>query len=363
MKKKIGIATVTTGFNYGTSLQAFSTKRLLDKIDYEPELLKVKGSIVKGRDIRIKKLFVMVVRSILHKKNIFKLFVKGKKKSLSHVTKEMFFDFEEQYLSPKSMTWSSLKKIGSSQEYKAFLSGSDQVWIGTSLYPDPLYYLEFAPKRKRIAFSPSFGCSSVPYYNRKNIAKKISKFNAISTREESGVKLVYELTGRHSISLVDPTLMIDKHEWCDLFSLNERLISHPYILVYFLDNPSEKARKYIRELKEQLSVEVIGIPYEFISSVSDRHVDAGPKEFLNLVYNAEYVVTDSFHGTAFSLNFNTPFSTFDRNYNKGIDQSSRITSLLDKVNMLDRFDPEEINLESLNNEYIINFLVEEREKA
>ena len=308
-------------------------------------------------------MLIMLVRSFFYKKNLFKLFVRGKKKSVSQETKQMFFEFNDKFLDPKSYTWSNLQKLGHNNRYKAFLCGSDQVWNGTTLYPDPLYYLEFAPKNKRVAFSPSFGCSEIPKYNRKIIAKKISNFNAISTREEEGCKIVNELTGKQAISLVDPTLMIDKHEWCNLFTLNVRLVSTSYILVYFLDEPTNKAKDYISQLKEQLSIDIIGIPYDFIKNISDKTMDAGPEEFLNLVYNAKYVITDSFHGTAFSLNFGTPFATFDRNYGKNSNQSSRITSLLNKVNMMDLFDPEIVKDNLYNNDSVQRFLVEERKKA
>jgi len=363
MKEKIGIATVTTGLNYGTSLQAFSTKNILSKLGYKAELIKIKGSFIKGRDIRLNKMFIMFFRSFLYKKNLFKLFVRGKKKSVSKETKKRFFEFNEQYLFPQSYTWRSLKKVGLDEDYKAFLCGSDQVWNGTTLYPDPLYYLEFAPEHKRIAFSPSFGCSEIPKYNKKIIANKISKFSAISTREEVGCEIVKDLTGKQVISLVDPTLMIDKKEWCRLFSLNERIITSPYILVYFLDEPTSKAKEYIRKLKEHFSIEIIGIPYDFINNISDKTIDSGPEEFLNLVYNAEYVVTDSFHGTAFALNFDVSFTTFDRNYGKHINQSSRITSLLNKVDRINRFEPSSIQLDDENYDSIHAFLNKERSKA
>jgi hypothetical protein len=359
--KKIGIATVTTGLNYGTSLQAFSTKYLLKKLTYEAEILKLKGSLIKNRDIRLSKMLIMVFRSLLYKKNLYKIFFRGKKKSVTNKTKNMFADFNEKYLQIKSYKWSELKKIGKDKNYIAFLCGSDQVWNGTTLYPDPLYYLEFSPEDKRIAFSPSFGCSEIPTYNKKIISKKISKFSAISTREESGCMIIKELTGAESICLVDPTLMLCRKEWSELFSLENRLIKSDYILVYFLDEPTDKAKKYIKNLKEKLSIEIIGIPYDFVKIVSDRVVDAGPKQFLNLIYNAKFVVTDSFHGTAFSLNFRTPFATFERDYGVQTNQSSRITSLLTKINKINRFEPDHLDMDE--NIDIDLFLETERDKA
>ncbi|HAS6085474.1 TPA: polysaccharide pyruvyl transferase family protein [Vibrio vulnificus] len=364
--KKIGICTVTTGFNYGSSLQAYATKKILSKLGYEPELIKLKGGLIEGRDIRINKTIVMFFRTILYRKsfrNLYAQYFKSKKNKMSETTKSMFFDFSNKQLNPQIYSWNELKKISKEDSYAYFLCGSDQVWNGDAMYVDPLYYLEFAPINKRVAFSPSFGRKDVAGYNKKNIAKKISKIRKLSVREDSGCEIIKNLTGRDSVSLIDPTLVISKDEWNRCFDLSVPIIKEPYVFAYFLDEPSLKAREYLKSIKELYSIKVIAAPYNHTDSFFDDFVDAGPIEFLKLVYNAKYVVTDSFHGTAFSLNFNIPFSTFERNYGKTGNQSSRIISLLEKVGEIDRFETYKLDLEKDMSNKVGNVLNIERDKS
>lgn len=364
--KKIGICTVTTGFNYGSSLQAYATKKILSKLGYEPELIKLKGGLIEGRDIRINKTIVMFFRTILYRKsfrNLYAQYFKSKKNKMSETTKSMFFDFSNKQLNPQIYSWNELKKISKEDSYAYFLCGSDQVWNGDAMYVDPLYYLEFAPINKRVAFSPSFGRKDVAGYNKKNIAKKISKIRKLSVREDSGCEIIKNLTGRDSVSLIDPTLVISKDEWNRCFDLSVPIIKEPYVFAYFLDEPSLKAREYLKSIKELYSIKVIAAPYNRTDSFFDDFVDAGPIEFLKLVYNAKYVVTDSFHGTAFSLNFNIPFSTFERNYGKTGNQSSRIISLLEKVGEMDRFETYKVDLEKDMSNKVGNVLNIERDKS
>ena len=147
-----------------------------------------------------------------------------------------------------------------------------------------------------------------------------------------------------------------------------------YILVYFLDNPTEAAVSYIAEVYEKFNIPIISIPYKFkeLSRFDNlQYRNAGPEQFINLINNAKFVCTDSFHGMIFSVNLNTPFYIFQRNYGTATDQSSRIVSILEKLKLKERFVSEvysnDVNKDKINVE--INFeesnklLQEEREKS
>lgn len=156
---KIGIATVYTGYNYGSALQAFATTRIISSLGMTAALLKLHGSLIAGRDIRAKKLFTVVVRSLCHSGGIksLKNYGKSMSKNLQKESIRLFDTFTEQNLRPIEMSYTELKKRAYTDEYTAFLCGSDQVWNSAVFYVDPFYYLQFAPKDKRIAFAPSFG--------------------------------------------------------------------------------------------------------------------------------------------------------------------------------------------------------------
>lgn len=361
MQEKVLLTTVFTGYNYGSSLQALAGKQILEKTGYECELIKLK-SLVKGRDIRFGKLMTILLRSLFMKKNTLKTYEKSYNKTLIDETESKFFAFTDEYLKPEEMSWKSLKYIAT--ESVACFSGSDQIWNSTTLYVDPLYYLRFAPRNKRVALAPSFGRDYIAEYNNKKIAKWINDYKFLSVREESGVKLIKELTGRDAQHLLDPTLIINSTEWRKILQIKE--MPKTYILAYFLDVPSKEAKQGLKKLKEMLGYEIIAIPYRFDDmQYCDSMISAGPKEFVELVANARVVCTDSFHGTAFSINMHTPFFTYEREYGSATKQSERVLSILKQVDMLNRFQPKNVSeeLENLDFEYSDEILNTERLKA
>lgn len=362
MKSKSILVTVFSGFNYGSSLQALASKMIICQSGLDCELVKLK-SVIKGRDIRFKKLVVIFFRSLLLlKSSSLKTYQKSYNKTLVSGSQSMFFQFTDIYLQPKELSWSQLKHMG--KKVLACFSGSDQIWNSSTLYVDPLYYLRFVSSNKRIALSPSFGRDFIASYNQKKIAKWISEYSSLSVREDSGVKLIKDLTGKDAEHLLDPTLIIKAEQWMKIFDIKQK--KSKYILAYFLDEPSVLAKKYLQDLKMLLDCEVIAIPYEFQNmNYCDKVVAAGPKEFVDLVVNAQVVCTDSFHGTAFAINMHVPFFTFERDYGTANKQSERVMSILRKTNLQERYQPQ-MNVEQWNNidfcqsEFILNG---ERQKA
>lgn len=364
MKEKIGIATLYTGFNFGSSLQAYATKTLVEELGYEVEIWKVNGSVIKGRDIRINKLLTMMVRALFvkHAFKQFKNYQNGYAKKISEESKDKFLQFARDFLNVKTLTYSEMKKIAKTQEYKAFVCGSDQIWSGTALYVDKFYYLQFAPQEKRIALAPSFGKDTIPDYNKKKIKKYVSQIPYKSVRESSGANIIKMLTGESAPALLDPTLLLSKKKWLESFNI-ESTQQQPYIVAYFLDKPSEKVMECVSKIAKNHNLKILNIPYDF-SMNGEMVEEIGPCEFLSLMSNAKFVCTDSFHGTAFALNFNIPFYTFERNYGLAEKQSTRIYSILEKVQMLNRYEPEIIeDCWSVDFDYANSVLDAERNKA
>ncbi|SJN37916.1 hypothetical protein FM115_07680 [Marinilactibacillus psychrotolerans 42ea] len=342
--KKVIITTALKGYNYGTSLQAYASKLFLSSLGYDPEIIWYKDGIIKGRDIRSKKLFTMFLRTFWRPKlfiNTFSTYLNSLQKEISEKSKIAFLDFEENRLQVKNFSWPSLKSYVRNENVVACICGSDQIWKTTNIYIDPIYYLKFAPKEKRIAYAPSFGKSEIPNYNKTIIKRNISKIDYLSVREEEGAKIIKNLIGREVPVMIDPTLLLNKNRWLEAVSgLNSESKKENYIVLYFLDKPSSISLKYIEEIIKIYDCSVIAIPSkhnEFNKFNDCESIDAGPLEFVNLIANAKFVCTDSFHGTAFSINLNVPFLTFNRLYGAASDQSSRITSLLNKLELQNRF--------------------------
>lgn len=364
-KKKVLLTTVFSGYNYGSSLQALAGKIILKELGCDCQLVAMK-SCVKGRDIRLKKFFTILIRSILLRgwsgSKSLRTYQNSFNKEMIGDSVSLFTHFTNEYLLPDYLSWRGLKKA--TEGAIACFAGSDQIWNSSTMYVDPLYYLRFAPKKKRVAFAPSFGRDFVASYNQQKMSQWIGEFAHLSVREDSGAKLIKELTGREAIHIVDPTLLIDGRTWKNTLNIEDR--ESNYILAYFLDRPSNSARKAIAELKSALNCMVIAIPYRFDEmDYFDEVVPTGPLEFLDLINNAKCVLTDSFHGTAFSINLHTPFYVFGRDYGTAHSQNSRVESILKKMNMQDRFEPKIIcgKYNQIDFDYSDCVLKEERLKA
>ena len=341
MKDKVILTTVFTGYNYGSSLQALAGKLVLQELGYDCKLVGMK-SVVKGRDIRLKKLATIIYRSLILRgsrdSKALSTYQDSYKKKLIGDSAARFAQFTSDFLQPNYLSWRCMKKAA--KESVACFAGSDQIWNSSTMYVDPIYYLRFAPANTRVALAPSFGRNFVAEYNVDKISKWVDDFAYLSVREDSGVKLIKDMTGRDAVNLVDPTLMVDGETWRKKLGIVDR--DENYILAYFLDKPSESARSAIGELKESLGCDVIAIPYQFDEmDYCDKVVPTGPIEFIDLINNAKCVLTDSFHGTAFSINLHTPFYVFARDYGTAHSQNSRVESILNKMNMQDRFEPNE----------------------
>lgn len=362
--KKVGICTVYTGFNYGSALQAAATKNILRQLGYHGDIIKLSGSLIAGRDIRIKKMISLgwnLLRNLPQAHTVIRTYA-GNNKTLSSESNAAFTDFYNQYIQPVMVTESRLKKSAQSDEYTAFLCGSDQVWNASTYYVDPFYYLSFTPKHKRIAFAPSFGRSFIPERNKKKILSNIAQIPWLSVREESGGKLIRELLNREAQVLLDPTLVLDKEAWSAALSLSAMSEDKKYALAYFLDEPSKKAKKMLRELSAA-GFTILSLPYERQGDWFDRCVSAGPREFLQYVLGADVICTDSFHGTAFSVNFEKEFYVFEREYGGADNQSSRVTSLLERIGLMGRFNRDSVSDKEIDYTFCRTVLETEREKS
>lgn len=356
MKKKIGIVTPYKGYNFGTSLQAYALKSFIEGLGFESYLIGRKNTISKGRDVSIKKLGIMLLRGC-RRPNVFKKtffsYKTNLSKPLSEQTKKQFLEFTDT-LNIHHHTMKELKEISKKDEFVLFVCGSDQIWNATNLYQDPLYFLEFAPTEKRVSFAPSFGKSFIPEYNINPICRRIKMFKSLSCREKEGVEIISNLMGRNAVQLLDPTLLIKKEQWENIMI---KVNNKNYILLYFLDEPNDIAKRIIRKMGENgANFITLNYYYEFFNGFDIKRIDAGPIEFLSYISKANYIYTDSFHGTALSINLHKQFFVFNRNYGSAENQSSRITSILEKCMLIDRY----IINDNIDN--IVNISVEKYEK-
>lgn len=340
MENKNGIATLYTGYNYGSALQAFAIKTVCSNLGYSSDIIKLRG-LSKNRDIRIKKLVTILIKIIIHPTK-YKTLKTYTKKSIPENTKDKFTEFYTKRIAPKTFSYHQLRYLCKKQYYKFFLCGSDQIWNSATLYADPFYYLRFIDKERRISFAPSFGRNYIAKNNLKKIMSYINDIPHLSIREQSGANLIEKYLHRTATVLIDPTLVLSKTEWGEALNVSAQTTGD-YVLLYFLNEPTAETKKLIKKFRQTTGHQSFAILNKFTdSSWYDAFIDAGPEEFLSLIMSAKHVFTDSFHGAVFSANFNTPFSVFPREYNGASNQSTRITDFLRLIKAQKRYDPTSI---------------------
>ncbi len=222
-------------------------------------------------------------------------------------------------------------------DYDIYIVGSDQVWNPSASSSIEPYFLTFAPqKAPKLAYASSFGVSSIAPELSKRYTELLNNLNTIAVREQSGVELVKQLTGREAKLVVDPTLLLSKTDWNPYMKPIRGISPANYVLVYEL-LPSQVLLDIAVRVGKEKNIPVYCIckrAYGIKKNPDTINIlDAGPAEFLWLIANATCMITNSFHGTAFSVNFATPFCCV---LNRKRNNNGRMTSLLCKLNLEDR---------------------------
>lgn len=339
--KKIGLCVCQETRNYGSQLQVLATEVAVEKLGYEYEIIRYK----KKYDLRfIIKSLPRLFDPLLMKGKISAYILNKKIKKYPELYEKckernkIFDRFAERYftkLSPIFYGYDALKD--SAKDYETFLVGSDQLWLPSGLATG-FYNLQFVPEDKRkIAYATSFGVSKIPMYQRKKTAKFLKRFHYLSSREKSGTNIIKQLTERDVPVVVDPTLLLTPEDWREIIPFR-RIVEEKYIFCYFLGNNYEH-RKAAKELQRMTNLKIVTLPLldnfvqEDLKFADICLFDAASDDFVNLIRGAEYVLTDSFHGSVFSILNEKLFCTFDR-FNDGTgSRNSRIDSLCQQLNL------------------------------
>lgn len=342
---KIGQITYSSN-NYGSLLQCYATQKVFEDNGYKCELIEVNQAAINFSKIlnafkyRFRKV-KMYLKYNDYREKFKELDYEYKSKggsSLSAISRDKMAKFKDIYINKNKIPMKLLKKIGHSNEYIAFISGSDQIWSASNYNINDIFFLKFAIVDKRVAFAPSFGSESIPIYNQVKFKKNISEYNLISCREKSGCEIIFNLTERKADLVCDPVFQLSREYW-EVFAEKSKLsVKERYIFVFFIDEPSQLAKKTIKKAQNELGYNVKMLAYKYeMSNMSYDFIDGNAIDFVYLIKNAELVITDSFHATAFSLILHTNFITVERNYMHSFNQSVRITDLLDDCGYSDRY--------------------------
>lgn len=333
--KKVALRTWITYENYGTFLQWYALKTMLygmgyavDSIQYIPR--ETPNSLVEP-DRKMSFLIYCAKRVFQKLFRIKPIPLPYEMQSERHA---QFEDFQGKYFSLTNPCFTSSQLFALNDSYDYFVCGSDQIW--SPLCFDSHYFLDFVQDvKKKIAYAPSIGADEISNpYIREKMASLISRFDKLSVRENSGKRLIKELTGRDVPVVLDPTLLLYSADW-DAVADTAYSTPPQYILCYFLGR-NEKYWKEVQRLSERENLPLVIIPVYKKDFNRSQNVpkDIGPAQFLTLVKNASFVCTDSYHGSIFSLLYKKPFAVFSRfSKHDARNQNSRIDTFCENFNL------------------------------
>ncbi len=328
--KKAGLATCFID-NYGACLQAYALQTKIEECGYQTE-------IINFREPRGYRKGTSLKHTLFYRPFFVKLLGIYNKKYTGAFARNVHCEnFRRKYLKLSEPYCTMEELYQAKMDYDAYVCGSDQIW-------NPLFYggnnkaylLDFAPPgKKKVSYAPSIGLGRFPEEYKEEFKKLLGTFHALSVRELAGKEIINDV-GYEATVVLDPTLLVESDEWEKI--LKPVKVRDPYIFCYlFGDRPYIGA--VVEEFAKRTGLKVVCMPFTKREEESDyvKIYDAGPQEFLWLIKNAELVLTDSFHATAFSANFNTPFYSLLRNTDKDeINMNSRIFSILDLLGLQDR---------------------------
>ena len=304
---KIGIVTFTFGDNFGQRLQNLAVQQILKSM-FNADVITLKQKKRYGKKEFVK----YAVAEFLHPNSI---------RSQKH---EAFEQFNNEYI--KFSDFFINEKIKNNNEltsYDYFVTGSDQVWSPYSSDVNDTMFLTFAPKGKRVAIAPSMAATDIPSDKVNDYKDYLNGFDHISVREQQSADLIKKNFGLDSTVLIDPTLMFD-HSFWDTYSVKPSYeLPEKYVLCYFLGDINRDLKKVIEEKTKCAVVDILNDADYYVNS---------PANFVYLIKNAAYIITDSYHGTIFSILYDRPLSIVSR-AGSSINMNSRFDTLSAKLDL------------------------------
>ena len=358
--KIIGLVTPTKVKNYGTKLQAFAMQEIFRERGFHTEIL-----------------FFLNRKGFLSK---YKYYIKAivQKRFCSYFQKRQYNNYiEENYADiPLPSIYESLKKRMTSidsidnlyhfkqfidkrslkkytKRYAAVVCGSDQIWHPI-LNRSEFWTLQLIDDSvRRISYAPSLGVDEMPEEAKTFFKKNLFKFYSISVREISGVKLLQELTDNPIKVVLDPTLLVGRKVW-DKFKIDKPMLTDRNYCLCYLLGTNANHRKVVSDIADKLNLSIYNFSHFKKYNDADEQLcgehlyDISPAEFVGLICRAKFVVTDSFHCSAFAIMYHIPFITLLRYEDvDGMSTNNRIYSLLEQFGLGSRIYTKNKKLEDI----------------
>ena len=334
-KPNLLLVTCYDNNNHGNRLQHYAMQELLKSLGFNVDSLCCSNipALPSGimYDMKIMRRHFLASLGIKRYKNFFR-----KRDNYKNRFKR-FEDFSDKYIESKIIT--DFKEVLKSNnhrwdKYFKVVVGSDQVWNINVVRETRMleyFYLSFVERKKRVNYAPSFGYNSVQNEHFEIHKNGLLGFDRLSCREKNGCALIKNITGLDAELVLDPTLMLSTDQWRSISHKPSYPIPEHYVLTYFLASKSDDEIEAIKDIAGSLEIIEIHDDNDIL------HYLTSPQEFLWLIDHADFICTDSFHGTAFSINFKKNFISFGNSKGNPLqDTFGRIESLLSICDLSDR---------------------------
>lgn len=315
----IAIITINDYKNIGNRLQNYAMFKILSSFDETYNLIRYLDCEHKKEE-EIKK-----EEGRVWFRNIVKFFIPGKNhySALRHFA---FVRFNKLIKNGETLSAETdYSQLNSRYDY--FVTGSDQVWNpsfkGNGMY---INMLAFTSSQKKIAGCPSISIDTISLEQEKEFCNYLSDYKYLSCREKAGSEYISKITGNTCITLIDPTLVLSQDEWDEISKKPIVPLPDQYIMVYFLGNLTDEYNSRIQLLAQDKKLHIVNV-----NDKNSKYYGIGPAEFIYMIKRCNAIVTDSYHGTIFSLIYNKPVRVFKR-----VDETRMMNSRFDSlVQMLD----------------------------
>lgn len=340
--KKVAILTkYYKNYNYGGMLQGYALHKTIEQLGFDCDIISYdvwknpnpvyKNILQQCKQYGIKTAFEKVIEKAISKQGY-------KIKNIVDERKRLFNEFMVQTgANTEEYDDSNLSELNGIYDF--FVSGSDQVWNPNAVRN--LYLQGFVTDdTKKIAYAASIGRDEFSEYEAKILVPFISTFKHLGIREKTGANLLKKYIDNDITTVLDPTMLLSSEDWNEISS--DRIVNEPYALFYFFAD-SYETRCKVEEFCRKKGLKLVLIPYakqEFnygdCKGECIRLDKVGPNEFLSAIKYADYVFTDSFHGSVFSIIYNKEFAVFERNKKGHVSMNSRLYDLLNTYGLSDR---------------------------
>ena len=326
---KILTITCHHAFNYGAMLQAYALTSYLSSLGHDVHVIDYAPYYLSGK-VEVNFRWVPAQYDFWGIKQLYRI-AKRKERSFDQIRKNALEQFYKMYIPATTERYNSIDDLRSaSPKADMFIAGSDQIW--NTRFPngtDAAFYLDFGSPKRKISYAASFATQELVDGSQAFVSDKLRNFDAISVRESSGLGILRDL-GLSGTQVVDPVFLIDNKGW-DVFDKDSRARER-YILTYDFEKRHSVIASIAKRLAHLQNCKIYSVSPFRLSYVDKSFPDAGPGALVSLIKHAQCVISNSFHGSAFSMIYRKNFFVVNRSDGLNV----RMSDLLGRYGLSDR---------------------------